>query len=238
MMFIIYGASIASRADERIIGNTVMPRVSREQTERNLRAITEASSRLFRERGIDGVSVADLMSAAGLTHGGFYGHFESKDALAAEACRSAFERSVGRWRARVAEAPDPAAARALLVGRYLSAKSRGSPGISCPTAALVVDVAREPADSAVRAAFLDGNEALMSVLASVQGTGDAAVDRREALADFATMVGALVLARATSGHAISDEFLEAGRGRLVPTARALATPKPRTRRRASRRPTA
>jgi TetR/AcrR family transcriptional repressor of nem operon len=196
-----------------------MPRVSKQQTESNLRAITEASSRLFRERGIKGVSVADLMAAAGLTHGGFYGHFESKEALAAAACRAAFEGSVVRWKARVAASADGAAARALLVERYVSANSRGSPGMSCPTAALAVDVAREPAESPVRAAFVAGNAALIDILASVQGAQDAGVARRDALADFATMVGALVLARATAGDAISDEFLKAGRERLVPQRR-------------------
>ena len=78
-----------------------MPRVSREQTDINRLAIEDASSRLFREQGIKAVSVADLMAAAGLTHGGFYGHFESKDALAAVACAKAFEQSAGRWEKRL-----------------------------------------------------------------------------------------------------------------------------------------
>ena len=72
-----------------------MPRVTREQADSNKIAITEASARLFRERGIDSVSVAELMAAAGLTHGGFYGHFASKQELAGEACAFAFGRSRG-----------------------------------------------------------------------------------------------------------------------------------------------
>jgi TetR/AcrR family transcriptional repressor of nem operon len=199
-----------------------MPRVSREQTAYHQQAIVETASRLFREHGLDGISVAGLMAAAGLTHGGFYGHFDSKEALAATACRSAYEDAVGRWRARVARSPDAAAARALLVERYLSDASRDRPGRSCPTAALVGDVAREPAGSAVGVVFRDGNAALLEILAALQGTGDAARNRREALGDFCTMVGSLILARATRGHALSDAFLAAGRDRLLPSKRRAA----------------
>jgi TetR/AcrR family transcriptional repressor of nem operon len=199
-----------------------MPRVSREQSEANRAAITAASARLFRERGIDGVSVADLMAAAGLTHGGFYGHFASKDALAAEACGAAFAHSVERWRKRVGDEDGAAAARAALVEGYLSAKSRGSPGTSCPAATLAGDVAREPSRAPVRAAYLDGIEHLVAILASVQPSGPHArqrgaqpAQREGALADLASMVGALLLARATAEHAISDEFLAAARKRLL-----------------------
>lgn len=191
-----------------------MPRVSRQETDDNRIAITDASARLFRERGIKGVSVSELMAAAGLTHGGFYGHFASKDALAAEACSFAFERSAERWEKRVAAQGDRATARAVLIESYLSAQSRGSPGTSCPTAALAGDVAREPADAPVRAAYLSGIEDLLQILARVQETGAADSDRQAALADFATMAGALILARATAGHALSDELLAAARVRL------------------------
>ena len=78
-----------------------MPRVSRAQTEANHQAIEAAASRLFRERGLDGVTVADVMAEAGLTHGGFYTHYESKDALAASACESAFAFAAEKWRRRV-----------------------------------------------------------------------------------------------------------------------------------------
>ena len=78
-----------------------MPRVSKEQTDRNRLLIEAASARLFKERGLNGVSVTDIMASAGLTHGGFYGHFESKDELAAVACERAFGESVVRWRALV-----------------------------------------------------------------------------------------------------------------------------------------
>src|SRR6059058_5334064 len=133
-----------------------MPRVSRAQAEQHRVAITEASARLFRERGIKAVSVADLMGAAGLTHGGFYGHFESKDALAGLAGRHAFSEATERWRKRAASKASPADARAAIIEGYLRPQSIRDVGGGCPTAALCVDVAREPADAPVRAAYLDG----------------------------------------------------------------------------------
>jgi len=174
------------------------------------RAITEASARLMREHGIAGVSVTDLMGAAGLTHGGFYGHFESKDALAAAACSRAFGQSIERWHQRV-RGCGPAEALQALVAAYLSIRTRDSPGSSCPAASLVGDVAREPSHAPVRAAYVAGVKDLIGILSSVQATGNTDGDRRQALAQFATMVGALMLARATVGDAISEEFLGAAR---------------------------
>lgn len=206
-----------------------MPRVSREQTAHYRRAVLEASARLFRERGFKGVSVADLMGAAGLTHGGFYGHFDSKDALAAEACALAFGEGVDKWKRRVAGKPDAAAQRRALVDGYLTPRSRNDPGSSCPTAALVNDVAREAHDSPVRAAYLAGTQSLLEILLSIQKTGDAALDRSQALADFATMVGAIVIARATAGNPLSDEILAAARDRLDSVLAAASRTKHRTK---------
>ncbi len=191
-----------------------MPRASKQQTQNHRLAITHASARLMRERGMHGVSVSDLMAAAGLTHGGFYGHFDSKETLAGEACAQAFTDSLQRWKQRVAAQPDRAAAFLSLTEGYLSTRSRDAPGVSCPTTALACDVAREPSDSRLRAAFVGGTAQLIDVLASLQGGDDSTVDRREALAQFATMVGAVILARATAGDALSDEFLSAARAKL------------------------
>jgi TetR/AcrR family transcriptional repressor of nem operon len=191
-----------------------MPRVSKQQSDLNRTAITEASARLLRERGIVGTSVADLMGAAGLTHGGFYGHFESKDALAAAACASAFAASVARWEKRVADASSHEAARSAIVDGFLSVKARNTPGQSCPTAALAGDVARESADAPVRAAFATGVEDLLQILQSLQNASSPPEARCAALADLATLVGAQILARATSQRGISDEILAAARARL------------------------
>jgi TetR/AcrR family transcriptional regulator, transcriptional repressor for nem operon len=196
----------------------IMPRASKGQSQAHRLAITGASARLMRERGIHAVTVSDLMAAAGLTHGGFYGHFESKETLAGEACTLAFTESLQRWKHRIAARPDRASAFLSLTEGYLSTRSRDTPGASCPTSALVCDVAREPSHSAMRAAFVAGTRQLIDVLASLQSGGDAAADRREALAQFATMVGAVVLARATAGNALSDELLSAAREKLRRTA--------------------
>jgi TetR/AcrR family transcriptional repressor of nem operon len=191
-----------------------MPRVSRQQADLNRETITEVSARLFRERGIGGVSVADLMAAAGLTHGGFYGHFDSKDALAAAACGSAFAVSVDRWKKRVADSHGKESARRSIVDNCLSVKSRNSPGQSCPTAGLAVDVARESEDAPVRQVFAEGMEQLLHILEALQAGRQASEDRRESLADLATLVGAQILARATSQIALSEELLSAARARL------------------------
>jgi len=193
-----------------------MPRVSRAEAESHREQITEASARLFRERGIKGVSVADLMGAAGLTHGGFYGHFESKDALAGVAVAHAFEQSVERWNKRIAAESDDPARRAVLVDKFLAPRSVKDVGMGCPSVSMAGDVAREPAAAPIRTAYLDGLESLLQILASVEDGPDAAARRRAALADFATLAGALMLARATEGAPLSAEILDAARARLTP----------------------
>jgi len=186
-----------------------MPRVSREQADKNRAAIEAASSRLFRERGLDGVTVADLMAAAGLTHGGFYGHFESKDALAALACEQAFDEAAGRWTAQ-GDKHGKTGARTAIHDGYLNAAHRDNPGKGCPAVALAADVARHDENSAVRDAYVAGVKQLLAALAAVQDeTGPAA--RRTAMAQLATMVGALTLARATRGDAVSGQILSAAR---------------------------
>jgi TetR/AcrR family transcriptional repressor of nem operon len=206
-----------------------MPRVSRAEAESHREQITEASSRLFRERGLKGVSVADLMGAAGLTHGGFYGHFESKDALAGVAVAHAFEQSAERWRKRIAAQPDSRAGRAVLVDKFLSPQSLKAVGLGCPTVSLSTDVAREPAAAPIRAAYVDGLESLVQILASVEEGPDAAARRNAALADFATLAGALMLARATEGSALSAEILAAAHARLTPAPVARAHARNKTK---------
>ena len=200
-----------------------MPRVSKVQAEANREAITEASARLFREHGIKAVSVADLMGAAGLTHGGFYGHFESKEVLAGVAGEHAFAQATERWRKRVAGKASPAEARAAIVENYLRPQSIREVAAGCPTAALCVDVAREPAEAPIRAAYVAGLADMVDILAAAEDTGDAAADRRAALADYATMLGAMLMARATAGRPIADEVVAAARERLL-APRASVTP--------------
>ena len=192
-----------------------MPRVSKAVADQHHRLITDSASRLFRERGFNHVSVAEVMATAGLTHGGFYGHFDSKEALAAEACEATFERSAERWAQRMASTRRPGNAKAAIIEGYLSLTARDDPGGACATTALAGDVAREPPASPVRKVFGSGIERLVQMLASLENTGSAQADRREALADFATMVGALILARATRDEPLSEEILASARQRLT-----------------------
>jgi TetR/AcrR family transcriptional repressor of nem operon len=191
-----------------------MPRASKVQTAKNHAAIEQVSSRLFREQGLR-VSVKDVMSAAGLTHGGFYGHFDSKDELAAQACAAAFAESVGRWQKRTSGVKDRRSARAALIEACLTAERRAAVGTGCPIAGLAVDVAREPHDRPVRAAFREGLEELIEILAGLQPIREPHDAHERAVVQMATLVGAMVLARATEGSELSDEFLSAARRSLL-----------------------
>ncbi|GLY06601.1 TetR family transcriptional regulator [Actinoplanes sp. NBRC 101535] len=164
-----------------------MGRVSQAQAAQNRERIVAVAARLFREKGIGGVSVADVMAEAGLTHGGFYKHFASKDALVAEAVTAAFG---SRW------VPSP--------GAYLSAAHRDDPGGGCPTAGFGGDVAKDLGGDATRAAYARGVEDF------ARGLGGGEPD----LVALSTMVGALLLSRATAGTGLSDRILAAARAAL------------------------
>ena len=191
-----------------------MPRVSREQTELNRAAIEHAASTLFREKGISGTSVADLMSAAGLTHGGFYGHFSSKDELAAVACAHAFTQSLQRWEQRVAGQTD-AAARTSLIEGYLSRKNLRDVGSACPALTFATDVAREPSDKPVHAAYQAGVTSLLEVLTALDPAQRPEERRKQALVQLSTMVGAMTLARAVQDDVLADELIAAVREHLL-----------------------
>lgn len=193
-----------------------MARASREQVDKNREAIEQASARLFRERGLNGVSVAELMAGAGLTHGGFYGHFASKDALAAQACKRAFEESAARWERRIERAAgDPQAILASLIEPYLTQAHCADPGHGCAAVALASDVAREPADKPVRQAYVEGFRSLVKDMESTVASDNADTRRQEALIRMAMLVGAVTLARAVEGDTLSDNILDAVRQRLL-----------------------
>ena len=174
-----------------------MGRVSQAQAQENRRQVVASAARLFRERGVQGVSVADLMAQAGLTHGGFYKRFASKEALVSEAVAQAFKDR---------EIPlDPAD----FVTGYLSPAHRDDPGDGCPAAGFGADVAREAPNSDARRAYAGGVESYARLLG-----GD--------LAAVSTLVGAILLARATAGTDLSDEILAAARADL--TARGVVPP--------------
>lgn len=193
-----------------------MARASREQAEKHREAIEQASSKLFRERGLNGVSVAELMGSAGLTHGGFYGHFSSKDELVALASKLAFEESARRWSLRIEHAEgDKRAMRASLVVPYLTQAHRTRPGDGCAAAALAGDIAREPADKPVRRVYINGFKQMVDDWIKTVDHEDPAERRKLALAQLATLVGAITLARATEGDALADDILAAAREMLL-----------------------
>src|SRR5438552_14312118 len=114
-------------------------KVSREQAARNRERIVETAARLFRERGFEGIGVADLMKEAGLTHGGFYGHFSSKEDLVAEASARALMRSLALFTSVAERGADPLSA---IASAYLTSRHRDNPGEGCLLAALGSDVSR------------------------------------------------------------------------------------------------
>jgi TetR/AcrR family transcriptional repressor of nem operon len=191
-------------------------KVSREQAAENRQRIVEVAARLFRERGFDGVGVADLMKTAGLTHGGFYGHFRSKEALMAEACEQAISTTGRHWKATLAASESPAL-EALAEG-YLSTNHRDNPGNGCVIAALANDAARQAPP--VRQVYTRSVKRFIDTLSQAL-PGRAEADRRQqAVAACASMVGALILARAIDDDALSQEFLDAVAAQLPHTNRA------------------
>jgi TetR/AcrR family transcriptional repressor of nem operon len=186
-------------------------RVSREQAAKNRAHVIDTAARLFREKGYSGIGVADLMKEAGLTHGGFYGNFSSKEELMGAACAHAFDGATARWRTMLAADPETALAR--IVAAYLSRKHVEHAGLGCAVAALGSDLARlsEP----VRAITSAGVRAQIDVLAPLM-QGDSIEDqRRAAMAAYASMVGALVIARAVDDPVLGDAVLAATRDRVV-----------------------
>ncbi|WP_145488086.1 TetR/AcrR family transcriptional regulator [Yersinia aleksiciae] len=190
-----------------------MARVSKQQMALNHEAIVQTSSQLFRARGLNGVSVNDLMAAVGLTHGGFYGHFSSKDELAAIASRKAIDDSRVRWE-EISSQPDRHNLRTL-VELYLSPEHRDRMEDGCTITALASDVARENSENPVCEVYLCGVRSMLERLESLSDIADDEQRRQHALAQFAMLSGALALARATAGDKISDEFLAAAKKALL-----------------------
>jgi TetR/AcrR family transcriptional repressor of nem operon len=178
-------------------------RVTREQAAANREKILEVAGALFRERGFDGIGVADIMKRAGLTHGGFYGHFASKDDLAAEITARVLGRS--GWMERLTGTQKPSFSD--LVRQYLSPRHRDDPGRGCLFAALGSDVVRQP--RSVRRAFTEGLRLRVDALARLAPGRSAAARRQKSLATMAGLVGALILSRAVDDPRFSDEILEA-----------------------------
>lgn len=190
-------------------------RVSRAQAEANRETVINVASRLFREHGFDGIGLKDLMKGAGLTQGGFYKQFESKDNLAALASRRAMESATRRWSSAVASSTDPIQG---VIDFYLSADHRGETGDGCPLVALGADAARQSDD--VRQPFEDGIKANLQILEELlPASGGDQTPSQRAQAMLALMVGAVTLSRIVSDEKLADSLLEAA----ATEARRLAT---------------
>lgn len=207
-------------------------KVSKAQAAENRQGILDAAARLYRERGLTGVGVADITRDAGLTHGGLYRHFESKDALVREACARAFD-----WSIAPLDGHTPNANVADRIQSYLSPQHRDAPGSGCPAAALAVDAAR--AGPELSQVFAEGIERNIQRFAKLladsapaapaapapdlapQDADEAAVaaatHRARAMQVLATMVGGLVLARATAAAqpGLSEELLTTLQDQLI-----------------------
>ncbi|MFF2324662.1 MULTISPECIES: TetR/AcrR family transcriptional regulator [unclassified Streptomyces] len=182
-----------------------MGRVSQAQAQENRERVVATASQLFREQGT-GVSVADLMKAAGLTHGGFYKQFASKEALIDEATLHAFgELAEQRTTESEKNEGHGHAAQRALVDNYLSARHRDNAATGCPVAGLAADMGRTPGDDDAHRAYAEG----VSDFARWLATGD-----DDGIARLCTMVGALVLARATRESPLSDAILASARAAL------------------------
>ncbi len=177
------------------VGRIVKMKVSREQMAENRRRILDVASRLFRDKGFDAVSVAEVMKAAGLTHGGFYGHFSSKDDLVAETLAHALASdSVGGGNF------------SDFVKSYLAPRHRDNAAGGCPTAGLAAAIRHQTPPA--RSAMTEGLRAEISRIERALPQLDPADRRRTAIGSWAAMVGAVILARAIDDPELSDEILE------------------------------
>lgn len=182
-------------------------RRTNEQKAETRQHVVDAAGRLFRQHGIDAVGVDAIMHAAGLTHGGFYGHFPSKEALVAEVAAASLARSAAQWE-RIAREDAPAAALQRIVGPYLDPAHVAEVGRGCVLTTLGPDVARRP-------------EARPAITASVRVMADALgrclpdADHAQALAALSTMVGAVVLARLADSPELAEAILAAAEAAVL-----------------------
>ena len=206
MMFIMYNV-------KHYLRGTKM-RVSREQVAENRRTILDVASRLFRTQGFDAVTVADVMKAAGLTHGGFYGYFKSKDDLIAQTLTHALANSASASSSSGADTD-----LAHYAAAYLSPAHRDNVAAGCLIAALGAEAVRQTPEA--RAAMATGLREQIERVAANAPHLDAAVARRNAIGSRAAMLGAVILARLTQDPKFSDEVLEETKAWILENAQRL-----------------
>jgi TetR/AcrR family transcriptional repressor of nem operon len=183
-------------------------RYSKEHKQETHTRIVKKAAVLLREKGAHGVGVADLMKEAGLTHGGFYAHFDSREALVIEAFAYAMDRSTDRWRQIAAQTP-PDKRLATIIDSYLTAVHRDDPGHGCAVPVLGAEIVRESPKT--RKAFATKLDQMLDMMAEQMGDVPRKTARKQAMAMLATMAGTLLLARIAGTGELSDEILAAGR---------------------------
>jgi TetR/AcrR family transcriptional repressor of nem operon len=193
-------------------------RVSKEQASKNRQRVLDLAAQRFREHGFDGISVAELMQQAGMTHGGFYGQFASKEALTQEASAQIMRESMETMRAMAAKQPeDPCQG---IYADYLSEAHRQQPGSGCLLAALGSELARQA--PATRQAITNGFAAIAELLAGYMPGDTPQQQRQQALVAYAGMIGAQICARAVDDPALAAEILQASAA-MLPQAKPAAT---------------
>jgi TetR/AcrR family transcriptional regulator, transcriptional repressor for nem operon len=183
---------------------------SRAEKAKTHKHIVSIASKKFREEGLAGVGIAELMKEAGLTVGGFYKHFDSRDDLVAEAVSSAF----GGWQRRVdaAKSGGPSVSLAKLIDDYLNKAHRDNPGSGCAFSALAPEIARS--DKRTRSLTSEQVQNDIKLIATLLPGRDKRTARSRAILIFSALVGAMSLARAVSDEALSREILETVGGLL------------------------
>ncbi|MGH8809895.1 MAG: TetR/AcrR family transcriptional regulator [Noviherbaspirillum sp.] len=181
--------------------------------------VLDNASMRFRQEGIQAVGIASLMADAGLTHGGFYAHFTSKEKLVEAAIGKAFDTSVESLR-KVAEEPGEQAPMEALIDAYLSARHRDYPGYGCAAAALGAEVARLAPET--RQAYgLHLDRLIVLIAQQLDQKKDETLRKQTATAIFSTMVGALQMSRTVESAAQSLAFIEAGKSAALALARSF-----------------
>lgn len=186
-------------------------RYSDTHKEETRKKVVKAAAMAVRAKGPDGVGVAEIMAEAGLTHGGFYAHFKSKEALVAAAVEEAFGQSRRRF-SRLTEDMNPTEALDAFIDAYVSAEHRANPQRGCPISTLANDLPRQ--GPMVRAAFDAGVEGLIGRIEGWLPEPDPVARRSLASSMMAEMAGAVALARAVSDDALAGQLLEASRNRI------------------------
>jgi TetR/AcrR family transcriptional repressor of nem operon len=185
---------------------------SKANKEKSHQRIVKTAAARFRERGVDGIGLAELMKEAELTHGGFYGHFDSREELVAEAIECALRDGGEAVAAIAGTRRPPAAVLGLLVDAYLSLAHRDGLATSCAVTSMANDVAR--ANARARSAYTKQVGIYLELLAKLIATDKRKSRRAKAIAALATLVGAVSMARAVNDDKLSRELLKSAADEL------------------------